>query len=223
MSGTDAIIFNGISIPHNLTLFQAGNGAVHGKLHILRQRRRHATHIYFVGMKSFRFYKHLMPVLICKLNHLILNGGTISGACTLDNTGINGGSVKILPDNLMGLFIGIGEPTGDLRFLHRFRVCGKRKRYHHRISQLFLHLGIIYTSSVHPGRSPCLKTTYFYAHLLQGIRQVIGSLQPIRSCVSDGFPAKTSGFQISTRTQNHGPAFIDGSCKSLYPCHPLFI
>ena len=83
----DAVILNGICIPDNLYILQSRHCPVHGVLHILRQRTGHAAQIHFIGIKSLRLHKNLMPFLIWKFYHLVLDGRTIPGACSLDHAG----------------------------------------------------------------------------------------------------------------------------------------
>ena len=81
-----------------------------------------------------------MALLIGEFYHLILNGRTVPGASPLDGPGKQWGTVQIFPDDLMGLFVGIRKPAGDLLSLHRLRIRGEGKRNDPFISKLLLHL-----------------------------------------------------------------------------------
>ena len=121
-------------------MLQTGNRPVHGILNILGKRAGHPAQIHFVCIFSLRLNKYLMTIFISKFNHLILYGRTVAGTGSLNKTGKEGRSVQILPDDPVGLFICIGQPTGDLFPLDRFRICGKGKGNDPLISELLLHL-----------------------------------------------------------------------------------
>ena len=81
-----------------------------------------------------------MTLLLGELHHLILDGWAVSGAGAFYHACIDGGTVQIGPDYLMGLLTGIGEITVHLLFLHALRIGGKRKRDHRHVSVLRFHL-----------------------------------------------------------------------------------
>ena len=67
-----------------------------------------------------------MALLIGEFYHLILNGRTVPGASPLDGPGKQWGTVQIFPDDLMGLFVGIRKPAGDLLSL---QMCIRDRSY----------------------------------------------------------------------------------------------
>ena len=188
------VILDGISIPHNFTVFQPRYCPVHGKLDILRKGRTHPADIHFICVKSLRFNKHLMPLLLSKFDNLVLNGRTVSWSSPLNHAGINRRTVKIGTYDIVCLFICISKPAGSLLNLHILRICGKRKRNNSFIAKLLLHLRKIKRTFIHPRRSTCLKTPHFYPKQLQTISQKICSLQTIRSCMCNCLTTQTPCF-----------------------------
>lgn len=53
LGGIDTVILDGICKTGDFAVFQTGNGAVHGNLHILRQRGGHPLDIHFFGVFPF--------------------------------------------------------------------------------------------------------------------------------------------------------------------------
>ena len=162
-----------------------------------------------------------MPFLVCKLYHLILNGRAVSGACALNNSGIDRRTIQIRTNDFMGSGIRISEPTGDLFFLHAFRIRRKRKRHYPFIPELLLHFREIYAPFIHSRWCSCFETLHLNSKLFQRIRQIYCRLQAIRPSITDRFPAQTSGIEIRPRTQDHRLAFIDCTCKNPNPYYLL--
>ena len=71
LPGVNAVIFNCVGISYNFRMLQSGYTSVHCILNIFRKRTGHTSHIHFICRKPFRFYEHLMPVLIREFHNLI--------------------------------------------------------------------------------------------------------------------------------------------------------
>ena len=69
----ETIVFDGVCITHDLTIFKSRNGSVHLKLNIFRQRRTHSAHIHLIGIKTFGLDKHLMSFFFREFNDFILD------------------------------------------------------------------------------------------------------------------------------------------------------
>ena len=67
-----------------------------------------------IDQVSFRLNENLMPVLIRKLNHLILNGWTVTRPGSLYDSRIDRRPVQIVADNLMRFLIRVSQPAGHL-------------------------------------------------------------------------------------------------------------
>ena len=147
-------------------MLQSWNSTIHCQLNILRQRRTHAPDIHFICMQSFRFYKYLMSLFICELNNLIFYRWAISWTCSLNNTRINRRSVQIITDDLMRLFICVGQPAGSLFNLYILRISRERKRHNSFIAKLLFHLTEINRTLIHSGWCTSLETTHFHTQTL---------------------------------------------------------
>ena len=113
-------------------MLQTGNRAVHSNLHILRQRGAHALNIHLLGIFPFRLYEKLMAFLI-------LDGGAIARACSLNHTAKHRRAVEVIPNNLMCFFVGIGQPAKHLRLRNILCCMRKGKRHDIFIPILRLH------------------------------------------------------------------------------------
>ena len=141
-----------------MCIFKAGYGTVHFNLNILRHGGTHPIHIPFIGLKSLRLKKNLMPLLIGKLYDLIFNGRTVSRSRTLDDSGVHRRPVQICSDNIVSPLISIGQIAWKLLSLKLLLLCGKRKRNYIFITILRLHLVKIYSRGIDSRRSPRLKS-----------------------------------------------------------------
>ena len=73
LRGLNEIVFNRVTRPDHLGRFETLHAAQNLALHIDRKARRHAIHIYLVGVDSFGFENNLMSVFILKFDDLILD------------------------------------------------------------------------------------------------------------------------------------------------------
>ena len=90
LPAVDAVIFNGIGQAGQLRPLQAGDGTVHLPLHILGQGGGHALHVPFPAGHALRLQENLVPVLVGKLDNLVLNAGAIAGARAVDFSAVQG-------------------------------------------------------------------------------------------------------------------------------------
>ena len=190
-------------------MLQSRHGRIHGVLDILRKGAGHPAHIHFIGIKSLRLNKDLVPVFIREPHHLILYGGAVTGTRSLDHTGIQRRPVKILPDDLMRPLIRISQPAGHLRNLHTFRIRGEGEGNHPFIAELLLHLAEINGPLIDAGRRSCLKPKHLHSQVFQGIRQMIGGLQSVWSRVAAHITVDAAGSQVGPCTQDHSLGLID--------------
>ena len=144
-------------------MLQSRQGAVHLMLHILRKRGRHSSDIHLIRVKPLRLNENLMPVLIRKLYHLILNGRTVTRPGSLYDSRIDRRPVQIIADNLMRFLICVSQPAGHLVDLHILRICCERKRNDFFVSLLLFHLGKINRTFVNSCRGTGLEAEHFYS------------------------------------------------------------
>ena len=194
LSRINTIILYCISIFHNFCMLKPGNRMIHFMLHILRKRAGHTTHIHFIGIETFWLYKDLMPVLICKPNHLILNRRAISWTGSFNHPGIQWRAVQIISDNLMRLFIRISQPAGCLLNLYGFRIRCKGKGHHSLVSKLLFHFAIINRPAVNSRRCSGFKAIHLDSQFFQRICQIICCLKTIWSRISTYITIDTACF-----------------------------
>ena len=104
-----------------------------------------------------------MPVLIRKLNYLILNGWTVTRPGSLYDSRIDRRPIQIVADNLMRFLIRVSQPAGDLVDLHIFGICRERKRNNFFVTFLLFHLGKINRPFVNSCRCTGLEAEHFYS------------------------------------------------------------
>ena len=72
-------------------------------LHLLRQGGGEALDVQLLGVEAHGLHKELVAELVREPHHLVLNGGAVAGADPLDDAGVQGRAVQILPDDPVGL------------------------------------------------------------------------------------------------------------------------
>ena len=88
-----------------------------------------------------------MAGLFGKAHDLILDAGTVAGADALDGAAIQGTAADILPDDLVGLLIGVADVAGQL-ILQGGGIGGKGSGNRRFIAVLLLQPGEIDTIAV---------------------------------------------------------------------------
>ncbi len=211
LGGINAVIFYGIGIFNYLYVFHTGHGMIHSILDIFRQGTGHTSNVHFIRSESLWFNEHLMSVLICKFNYLILDGWAVPRTYSLYFTGIKRRTIQIFTDNRMRFFVCIRKPAAYLLNLYTFRVCLKGKRNNTLITELLGHLRIINCSSIYSGRSSGFEPAHPDSVFLKGIRQMIGRLQSVRSGIIAHISVYASGSQVCSGTKYSRAAVINSS------------
>ena len=157
----DAVVLNGVSQARQPGLLEAGYGAVHRPLHILRKAGGHALYIPLRVIKPFRFQKQLVTVLIGEAVHLILNGWAVARACALDRPRKHGGAVKVVSDDVVRALIGPGQVAGGL--VGQVPVCQKGEGNDWVIARLDLHPAEVDAAGVDPGGGAGLEAAQLKA------------------------------------------------------------
>ena len=147
IGGIDAIVFDGVGGAHELHLLQPGDGTVKGGLHLLREGAGQAGEVHLPGVLPHRLQEKLVAGLFGKAHDLILDAGTVAGADALDGAAIQGTAADILPDDLVGLLIGVADVAGQL-ILQGGGIGGEGGRDRRFIAVLLLQPGEIDTIAV---------------------------------------------------------------------------
>ena len=150
-----------------------------------------------------------MPRLFGELDHLVFNGRAVSGTGAFNDPRVDRRAVYILTDDVVRLFIGIGQKTGYLLDLNICRVRGVGEGYYDLVSLLDRHLGIVQGPSVHSGRCACLESSERDPDPVQGILESCRPLHSARTRLRNGFSDKTARVQIGPRADDRRFAAID--------------
>ena len=148
LSGVHAVIFDGIGAPGHFRVLQARNGVKHFHLHFFRQGGGEPLNIQLLGIHPHGLDKELVPGLLGKAHHLILNGRAVARPHPLNDPGEQGGAVEVVPNDLVGGLIGVGQVAH--RPVFRRRLRGKGERDGHVVPRLNLHFGKVHAPAVHP-------------------------------------------------------------------------
>ena len=90
---------------------QARHTAEHPDLHLLRHGGGEALDVQFFSVEAHGLHKQLVAELVREPDHLGLKGGAVAGAHPLNDAGVHGRPVQILPDDPERLLRGPGEPA----------------------------------------------------------------------------------------------------------------
>ena len=165
-------------------MLQSLDGMDHIQLYILRHRGGEALDIHFLGIQTHGFNKQLMSGFIGKPHHLVLDGWTIPGANAFHLAGIQGRTIQIFPDDMMGVSIGIRQMTYRTVFRYLFGL--KREGDAIGFPLLHLQIGKINAPAVDAGRGTGLKAHELQSHGTEGIGQADGGKHAIRAAVIKG-------------------------------------
>ena len=121
-------------------MFQTWNRTVHPNLYVLRHTAGHSVDIHLIGLSSLWFHKNLMGSFLRKPYYFILNRRAVTRSRSKNPAGKEGRAVKILPKNLVCLFICVCDVNRNLFDLYLLRICLKGKWNYGDISILPSHL-----------------------------------------------------------------------------------
>ena len=111
----DAIVFDGVSRPHDARVFQPGHGGQGPLLHVQRHGGGKAGHVHLVGVAPLRLDEQLVAVFVRELDDFVLDAGAIAHAGGLYHTGIHRAPVQIVAQYLVRLLRGITQIAWILR------------------------------------------------------------------------------------------------------------
>ena len=192
-------------------MLQAWYGMVHFVLDIFRKGAGHSSDVHFICVKAFWLNEYLMAFFVCKTDGFIFDGRAITRTGSFDHSGIKRGSVQVCADDLVCFFVCVGQPAGFLLDLYGFRVCGEGERYDSFVSELLFHFGIIDGVSGDPGRGSCFEAEHFDSQFFQRIREIVGCLKAVWSCVVADIAVDAAGLEVGSCTENYGFCVVGGS------------
>ena len=197
----DAIVLDGIGQAGQFAAAQAGNGAVHLPLHVLRQGGGHALHIPFPALPALRLQKDLMPVLVGKLHDLILNAGAIPGSHAVDLARIQRRPVQIAADDLVGLRGGPGEVA--LVSVVQFTIRHEGEGNHRLVAGLGRHFVKVDGAHVHTGRGAGLEPAQLKPQIGQAAGKAGSVHQPLGAALLLVFANDDAALEIHAAGHHH--------------------
>ena len=202
------IVLNRIGRTHDLHILQAGNGPQESILHIHRHGRGHSLDIHFIRIQPLRLDEQLMPVLVGEAHNLILDGRAVARPLAVNLSGILRRLHDIVPENLMGRLIRIGQPAEPLIPVHP--VIHKGKCVVFRIALLQRHFLEMERTHIHAARRPGLEPERFQAVLPEIVCQSHRGTHPVRAAGVHRIPDDNFTVQVRPRTENDrlGPVFL---------------
>ena len=121
----------------------------HLDLHVLRHGGGEALDVKLLGVQAHGLHEELVAELVWKADNFCFKRGAVPGPHALDEAGVHGRPVQVLPDHPFRLLRGPGEPAHGLV---KGRVLGGVGEGHGQpVSGLDLHLVKIHRRRVYPG------------------------------------------------------------------------
>ena len=174
----------------------------HLNLHVLRQGGGEALDVQLLGVQPHGLHEELVPLLVGKAHHLVLDGGAVPGAHPLDHPGEQGGSVQVGPDHGVGGGVGVGEPAHGPVLRRRLGLKGEGE--HLPVPLLQLHLGEVHAAGVDPGGRARLEAAQLQPQLFQALRQGEGDGQPVGAGLPRHVPHDGAPPQVGAGGDHHG-------------------
>ena len=213
----DAVVFDGVGIAHDLYMFQPRHGAVHGQLHVVRQRRAHALHVHLVRARAFGFQKDLVPFLVGKAHHLVFDGRAVARSRALDDARIQRRAVQVGADDGVRLFVGIGQIAGRLRLRHPLRQV--RKGIDARVAVLPLAFRVVDGAPVHAGGGARLEPPHRKAEVDKVLRQRRGGGEAVGAGALLPFAGDDGAVQVHARGEHGGLGGDDLAVGGAHAAH----
>ena len=172
-------------------MLQAGHGVQHLNLNFFRQGGGEPLNVQFLRVQPHGLDEQLVPGLVGKPHHLRLDRRAVPWADPLNDTAVNGAAIQILPDDPVGLLVGVGEVAYRpvLRRLLRLEA----ERQGGGVAHLDLHFGKVHRPGVDPRRRSGLEPPQGQSQRQQPLRQRRGGVHAVGAALlnalaDDGAP-----------------------------------
>ena len=183
-------------------MLQPRHRVQHLYLHLLRHGGGKALHIQLLRIQTHRLDEQLVPGLAREPHHLRLDGRAVPGADALDDAGVDGASVQILPDDPVRLPVGVGQIAHRPVFRRALRL--KAEGQGRGVPLLYLHFAEIHAAPVDTRRRAGLEPAQGQSQRPQAVRQRVGRVQPVGAGGLDALAHDGLPRQIGAGTQDHG-------------------
>ena len=139
-----------------MRVFQPGNRAHDGQLHVERQGGRNAVGVDLVGGQAFRLEEDLVAGLVGETGDLVLDRRAVARPHPFDDAGIHRRAIEAAADDFVGCGRGVGDPARALLGMHR-RIAHEGKHRRRIVARLLLGLTVIDGAAVDARRCAGLQ------------------------------------------------------------------
>ena len=99
-------------------VLQPGHAAHQFVLDVKRQAGADAVRVVLIGGQTFGLQKNLVTVLVGKAVDLVFHAGAVARPNPFNLAGEHGAAVKATADDVVGAFVGVGDPARHLLRVH---------------------------------------------------------------------------------------------------------
>ena len=144
-----------------------------------------------------------MAILVGKAHDLILNAGAVTGADALDQPTVQGASADVLPDDPVGLRVGVGDVALHLVVHGGTGQKAEGLQLVVRVAGLALKPVKINAAPVHAGRGAGLEAAQGQARGPQALGEGCGRVLAVRPAVVMGASHKNAAAQAGASGDHH--------------------
>ena len=184
-------------------MLKALDAVVEGVLHVLRQTAGRALQIHLLGVLAAGLYEQRVAVLAGEAHHLILNGGAVARADTLDHAAVQRAALDIIQNDLVGLRVRVGNPAFHLIVQGCIGQKAEGLQFAVRVAGLAFQLGKINAAAVHPGRGAGLEPAQRQTGGLQAVGQGVGGVHAVRAGRIPRIAHKNFAAEVRTGGKHH--------------------
>ena len=201
--GVHTVVFDGIGRAQDLDVLKALDAAVEGILHVLRQTAGSTLQVHFLGVLTAGLHKDGVAVLARKAHHLVLDGGAVTRADTLDHAAVQRAALDVVQNDLVGLRVRVGDPAFHLVVHGGVGHEAEGLQLVVRVAGLTLQPAEVDAAPVHTGGGAGLEPPQGQTGSLQALGQGIGRVHAVRAGGIPGIAHKDLAAQIRAGGQHH--------------------
>ena len=201
--GVYAVILDGVGGAHDLQMLKAFDAVVKGVLHVLRQAAGRTLQIHFLGVLAAGLYEQRVTVLAGEAHHLILDGGAVARADTLDHAAVQRAALNVVQNDFMRLGVRVGDPAFHLVVHGCIGQKAEGLQFAVRVAGLAFQLGKINAAAVHPGRGAGLEPAQRQTGGFQAVGQGVGGVHPVRAGSIPRIAHEYFAAEVRTGGQHH--------------------
>ena len=125
----EEVVLDRIAGTQDVRLLQPLHRMQRGQLHVEWQRGGNAVRINLVRRQTLGLQKNLVARLVGKSVHLVLDARAVARAAAFDQAGEHRAAVEAAANDLVGAFVGVGDPARQLARVH-CRVAEEAEHRH---------------------------------------------------------------------------------------------